>query len=235
LRLFLLPRNPHKLGRFTVSFMLLAFALAGCSLSDYESAMKSQQDRADYQDRQDQVVSAEPIAWTPPQKQGDAAAVGQNDLFYRPLKGISATADKDLVAKMLVRYKAIPRSKPFKEMLVAAEKNIPTDDDFRKKVLKALEMSNPTSTPKPEIGAETGRPMRFDYYHTSRPGSSYVYFYNDQGFHIAIAYRPVQDATEQELRPTEAAMDYSLATLAVGLQASKRATFWKKSQGGQKH
>ena len=220
----------RKFVRSAGPLVLLAAALVGCSLSDYERAMDAQQLRMDYMDELEKAVTAEPITW-PPKKEGDKTALSQSEIFFRPLAGISTTWEKPGAEKLpLNRYRSTVKSLAFKDVLVNAAKT-KTLEEFKKDTLKALGMSNSPPKPKLEVGKELGEPMEFEFYHDDRAGSPYVYFRSDQACQVAIVYRPAQGATAGALKQMEPIINYSLATLALGPMANKKIATRKPAPG----
>jgi hypothetical protein len=191
----------------------------------------------DYMDELEKAVAPDPISW-PPKKEGDTkkeadtTALSQSEIFFRPLAGFSTTWEKPGAEKLpLNRYRPTVKSLPFKDVLVSAAKGTVTAKQFQDDTFKALGISKRPEKRAVQVGKELGQPMEFDFYHDERAGSPYVYFRGDQGYQVAIVYRPAQGATSAALKQWEPNMEYSLATLALGGMANKKISTWKSAQG----
>jgi hypothetical protein len=220
-------------GKLTAPLGLLAAALVGCSLSDYEKQMEYQQQRVDYMERLDKAVTPEPIAWPEPKVDPKATSaekkamawmepIRPNEIFFRLPSGFLTSPDQTPEAKIFQRFKTKDKNSPYKEILVAAMRTA-DEKKFQDDVRARLRIKSSELKPKPGVGKESGRPIDFQECYDERPGSPIVYLRSDESIHVAIVYRPAADATDTALGQMAEKIDYSLATLALGSQASKRA------------
>jgi hypothetical protein len=207
----------------------LAATIVGCSLSEYEDAMKFQQRKADYFDQQRQIIAPESIEW--PDKPADEKeakeAIAFNEIYYRPLKEIHPKIDpspSDLVdTKIFVRYKAKERSF-FRDLCVAARKltDSQSQEKFEDRVLRALRMGRGMEKPPRKPGEEIGLDTPFKYYHQDGSAGPFLYFRTVGNICVAIAYRPTPEANPVELPKMEPFIDFTLGTVVLGLDAGRK-------------
>src|SRR5437016_1138460 len=78
----------RRFARIAGPLFVLAASIVGCSLSEYEEAMKFQQDKAKYFDEQTQNTTKKSIDWPDKPKDEKEAkeAIAENEIYFRPYK-----------------------------------------------------------------------------------------------------------------------------------------------------
>jgi hypothetical protein len=235
------------LARHTRAFFVaLGIAVAGllaggCSLSEYEQKMLTQQQRVEYIDKENHYVG-DPIA-PPPKRAGmmaemtdkggdhQATAPGSDfDVFLRLPLGLSTKYEDIPEAGFLYRYKTV--GSPFSEVLIATT-TAQIRDDFWKDIIEHWGTYDP-STIRKESKDRLGRTLEFETWGITEGRENaqttyYVYVYQapvaEKMGIIAIIFAIPQSQANNSDALT--AMDLSLRTLVIGPEAGQARQMYR--------
>ncbi len=166
----------------------------------------------EYQQNRLEYLESSPLQLPAPKKD-EKGAVAKEDFYLLPPKGIARTADEKPEGP-LSRYRSSDKNAVIKEMLVGVRTE--KASGFRTEVLEALGASG-AARPK-EVERPIGPALHFDSYRL-QAGTTYLYFYRQGTYQLAIAYR-----TSGASAAIETQIDYSLASLKLG-QSARDANF----------
>src|SRR6266702_4056486 len=133
------------INRFNCScacISLFALTLVGCGLADYEAKMAEEQARVRRIEEENKNLE-DPLDIPAPKKENEKDP-RPPDLFIRPPKGISHTANKDLYGGVLFAYPQIGNSDGVQDVYVGFSKG---KKDFVNDLLKMLPSSKPARKP----------------------------------------------------------------------------------------
>ncbi len=197
--------------------MLGLLLAAGCGLSEYESKMAGEQERLRYVDEENKYLEG-PLD-LPEKEEGekDAKTVPASEVFVRPPKGIALKPDK-LRVGVVYRYRATVNNPAFSDVYLAVTKE--PSATFQQDVLRSLNGSGAAKSSK-EIKRLGREPHRFEMYRDPLTGLNF-FFYRLDAYQVALVYR-ISDAPN-----TAQALEYSLASLAVGPPALLQRRAWDK-------
>jgi hypothetical protein len=209
--------------RWTRAALLTAAVLltVGCGLSDYEYRMNQEQERLDYLEEEARYLG-DPVQLPPP-KEGKKGAKKDEDVFFRPPRGISDKADsKQPPGSMLISFPAGRNSK-FKDVQMVVSKGKKSVEDFRKEVMLPFGGVRQTKRITVEHKA-SHRPQDFDSCGADDPqgpATAYIYFCKQGDYQAAIVFRVPADsgALGEEAKNM---IRLSLASLVLGRNAQEQ-------------
>ena len=206
---------------------VLVVALSGCGLADYEAKMAEEQARVRHIEDENKNLE-DPLDIPPPKKENDKEAK-LPDFFFRPPKGISRAANKDLYGGLLWVYPRTGASEGVQDVYIGFSKG---KKDYVKDVLKKLPSSTPPKNSTTEITPWGRDPVRFETVTVDDPSSSLIlYILPTTDQQILVGFR-LDRKTESSQLSQRVAM--SLESIGVGNDAGKlRKEFRQRSSASK--
>jgi hypothetical protein len=192
----------------------LIVALSGCGLADYEAKMAEEQARVRRIEDENKNLE-EPLEIPPPKTEKEKEAK-LPDFFFRPPKGISRAANKDLYGGMLWVYPRISASDGVQDVYIGFSKG---KKDYVKDILKKLPSITPPKNSVTDVTPWGGEPVRFETVTLEDPTSFLILHILPTPDQLVLIGFRLDRKTDPSQLSQRLAM--SLESLGVGMEAGK--------------
>jgi len=192
----------------------LIVALSGCGLADYEAKMAEEQARVRRIENENKNLE-DPLDIPPPKTEKEKEAK-LPDFFFRPPKGISRAASKDLYGGLLWVYPRTGASDGVQNVYIGFSKG---RKDYVKDVLKKLPSTTPQKNSVTEVTPWGGDPVQFETVNLEDSNSFLIlYILPTPDQQILIGFRLDRKTDPSQLSQRLA---MSLESIGVGVDAGK--------------